>query len=112
MKKIFALIFSLGLLTAAFAQQGRRQSYDDSYNNYGYQSSPYQGNNGYGYQDPYNRNYQWNDRENGYDNDRYRQERMREMYYRRQRRMYDDYSYRTERRKPSFQLIITNRNRY
>jgi len=73
MKKIFTLIFSLGLLTAAFAQGGHRHQDYNSSNSSGNQSW-YQGDqkkygNGQGYQaspysNPDNWNYQSKDRKN------------------------------------------------
>jgi len=73
MKKIFTLIFSLGLLTAAFAQGGHRHQDYNSSNSSGNQSG-YQGDqkkygNGQGYQaspysNPDNWNYQSKDRKN------------------------------------------------
>jgi hypothetical protein len=86
MKKLFTLLFSAGLVTAAFAQSGDRQRNDSRSNENSYPSSPYSNNDQYGYQDQYpnenqyNRNSQWNER--GYDNQfaRSRQRMARQRY--------------------------------
>ena len=100
MKKLFTLLFAVGLVTAASAQSNDRyrndsRNYDNSY----HQQSPYTSNDhGYStqYSDRDNRNSQWNDRgdQDRYDRDRRLTERQRyEMMKRR-----NQYQYRDERR--------------
>jgi len=68
MKKLITLIFSVGLVTVAFAQSSDRYR-NDSRSNDSYQSSPYSNNDQYSYNDQYRdedqsyRNEQWNGRE-------------------------------------------------
>jgi len=118
MKKILTLLFSVGLVTAAFAQ--RSDSYRNDSRDYdnSYQSSPYSNNDQYSYNDQYrnddyyNRNSQWNDRSYQFDRDRRRRARERyeyEMMMRRrqammQQRMYYNYPYGGSR--PSLQIRI------
>lgn len=108
MKKLFTLLFAIGLVAAASAQTTDRhrtdsRSYDNSYQ----QQSPYSSNdrgNSSQYSDRDNRssqwnddrNSQWNDRrdDNRYDRDRRRAEQQRyEMMKRR-----NQYQYRDDRR--------------
>lgn len=98
MKKLFTLLFAVGLVTAASAQSGDRQRNDSRGDNNSYQSSPYSGNDR-GYSDHYsdrdqhNRNAQWNDRrdQNRYDRDRRLAEQQRyEMMRRRNQPQYRD----------------------
>jgi len=66
MKKIFTLVFSLGLLTSAFAQSGHRRQIQNPGNTY--QSSQYsRGNSQYNNSSntySYGRNTQWNENDN------------------------------------------------
>ena len=98
MKKLFTLLFAVGLITAASAQTSDRHRNDNRNNSY--QSSPYS-NNDHGYsnqysdRDQHDRNSQWNDRrdDNRYDRDRRQAEQRRyEMMKRR-----NQYQYRDER---------------
>src|SRR5260370_470709 len=108
MKKLITILFSVGLVSAVFAQTGDRSRNDSRSTENRYQSSPYSNNDQYGYpgqysnDDQYSRNSQWNGR--GYDDrfarERQRRERQRyemmmmrrnqERYY--HQRRYDDYS--------------------
>jgi hypothetical protein len=98
MKKLFTLLFAVGLVTAASAQSADRHRNDSRSNNNSYQSSPYSGNdrgysNQYSDRDQHNRNSQWNDRrdQNRYDRDRRQAEQQRyEMMRRRNQQQYHD----------------------
>ena len=128
MKKLFTLLFSAGLVTAAFAQTGGHYRNDSRSNNNSYQSWPqsngYQ--NGYPGQysntDPYNRNSQWNGR--GYD-DRYSRSRERmereriareryeyEMMMRRRQQWENQRRYNSYGRRPVLQIQIGGGRRY
>ena len=103
MKKLFTLLFAVGLVAAASAQPGDRYRNDGRNNSY--QSSPYS-NNQY-------RNSQWNNRgyNNRYESRRQRAERLRyEMMMRRNRARYHNRvrheSYVVPYRQPVFQLSI------
>src|ERR1043165_7917336 len=86
MKKILTLLFSVGLVTAAFSQ--RDNSYRNDSRNYdnSYQTSPYSNNDQYSYQDQYpnaDRYYndqQWNDHRNYSRLERERRRRAQERY--------------------------------
>jgi uncharacterized membrane protein len=93
MKKLFTLIFFVGVLTSAFAQSNRHEKYGNQKNDNNYQSSNNPEDNNYGdsksYYDNngYDKNYQSNNRnnENGYsyNNDRdtrYRDNRGRDNW--------------------------------
>ena len=78
MKKIFTLLFFVGCLTSAFAQQDRHQQYGTQTNNNRNQhaySKPYGDHNGY------NKNDQWDKRnhENDYGYSKERDRRNREV---------------------------------
>jgi len=107
MKKLITLLFSVGLVTAVFAQSGDRQRNDSRSNDNRDPSSPYSNNNQSGYpdqysnEDAYNRNSQWNEQgnDNQFDRSRERQARQRyEMMMRRNQerdyhqRRHDSYS--------------------
>jgi len=84
MKKIFTLIFSMGLLTAAFAQGGRHHSDDNSNGgfqnqSYGYQDHHRNGNDQTYQTSPYSNQDNWgNDRRDG---DRYNNDQTRGNRY-------------------------------
>ena len=116
MKKIIALLFSVGLVTAAFAQPGERQRNDSRNNDNSYQPSPYSNNDQYRNEDQYNSNSQWNERGSYNQFDRRRQRQARQRYemmmmrrnqqrYHNQRR-YDGYSPYGVSRRPAFQINI------
>jgi hypothetical protein len=119
MKKLITILFSVGLVTAAFAQSG----YRDRGNS---QTTLYSNNYNQGYSNQYSSGYgnsQWNGR--GYDNrfERARERRERERYERmmreRQMRRYyergrygNDYGYRQSRPVIQFRIGIGGRSRY
>lgn len=94
MKKLFTLLFAVGLITAASAQTSDRHRTDNRNNSY--QSSPYSSNdrgNSSQYSDRDNRNSQWNDQRDHdrYDRDRRQAEQQRyEMMKRRNQQQYRD----------------------
>jgi hypothetical protein len=94
MKKLLTLLFAAGIVTAASAQSGHRQGYDNRSSN-SYQTSPYS--NQYSYGNEYNSHSQWNDRRDHDWIDRDRRQAARERYemmMRRNRaRYYDKRSY-------------------
>jgi hypothetical protein len=121
MKKIFTLLFFADFLTSAFAQQDRRQQYGNRTNDYRNQSSGNAGHN-YAYSKPYNdhkgyeKNYQWdkrnNQNDNGYNKNRDRKDREdigRNQYSNpecvTQKRIEDD-SYRARPRAPLIKILF------
>lgn len=109
MKKLFTLLFAVGLVTVASAQSGDRHRNDSRSNTNSYQSSPYSNNDQKGYSNQYqngdqnNRNSQWNDQyssssqwndrgdKNRFDRDRRQAEQQRyEMMMRRNQTQYRD----------------------
>ena len=85
MKKIITLLFFVGFLTSAFAQQDRHHQYGNQTNDNRNQSPKYSGDNNYAYSKPYNdhkgykKNDQWDKRNDendyGYNKDRDRRDR-------------------------------------
>jgi hypothetical protein len=130
MKKLITLLFSVGLVTAVFAQTGDRHRNDSRSNDNSYQSSPYSNNDQYNYpdqysnEDRYNSNSQWNERGHHNQFERNRQRMARQRYemmmmrrnqerYHNQRR-YDSYSPYGVTRRPGLQIRIGigSRSRY
>ena len=122
MKKIFTLVFSLGLLTSAFAQSEHRQQRQNQGTTY--QSSQYSGNNR---QDnkgsntySYDRNSQWKNKDSRDQHDQYAYNRNNDKFgrdgsfrdqdehfgsrYKRERRGYDYYAQPV--RIPLFQIFF------
>jgi hypothetical protein len=100
MKKLFTLLFSVGLVTAVFAQSGDRHRNDSRSNDNRDPSSPYSNNNNnqsgypgqYSKEDSYDGNPQWNERgnDNQFARSRERQARQRyEMMMMRSRERYN-----------------------
>ena len=127
MKKIITFLFSVGLVSAVFAQTGDRSR--DSRDRSSTPPSSYATNDQRGYpnqysnDDQYNRNSQWNDRgrNDRFARERQRKERLRyEMMMRRneernnRQRRYDDHSPYGQGRGSSLQIRIGTgqRNRY
>ena len=109
MKKLLTLLFAAGIVTAASAQSGHRQGYDNrSSNSYSYQTSPYS--NQYSYGNQYNSPSQWNDRRSNDWIARKRRQAERERYemmmMRRNRARYNSYNPYGYRQKSVFQLSI------
>jgi hypothetical protein len=105
MKKILTLLFSVGLVTAAFSQRDNTYRNDDRNYDNSYQTSPYSNNDQYNYPDQYrndDRYYseQWNGR-----GDRYRFERER------RRRALERYEYEMMMRRRA-QAMYYNQRRY
>ena len=96
MKKLITLLFSVGLVTAIFAQSGDRHRNDSRSNDNREPSSPYYNDQPgypgqYSNEDPYNRNSQWDER--GYDDQfaRSRERMARQRYEMMMRRSHERY---------------------